>query len=351
MEPAPPLPLLARVNWYWICQLGGWTLLGLANIAVNYKMLDRPGLLAVCVWSSLCGMAVSQLWRRVLRRHGGTAPRWRRIAPLLLPLAALQSGLVALAFAVLQPFGPVTGLAWVPGALVFWTGTFMVWTLLYSAVQSVRRASQLEAQALRLQVAAKDAELRALQAQVNPHFFFNSMNSVRALLYEDRDAAASMIDRLAGLMRYALQSGQLQTVPLAQELEVVENYLAIEKIRFEERLRSSMRIAPGMDQVRVPPMALQTLVENAVKYGVELSAAGSDIAISAWREAGLVRIEIANTGAIRGCAGSNASTASTGLGLANARKRLALAVGREASLDLDERGGWVRATLTFPEAA
>jgi LytS/YehU family sensor histidine kinase len=215
----------------------------------------------------------------------------------------------------------------------------------YLLIKAIRRAARYEADALRLEVSAREAELRALQAQVNPHFFFNSLNSVRGLIYEDRDAAAQMIDQLASLMRYALQSGQASTVQLSAELKAVQAYLAIEQIRFETRLRATLHIEPGMDTVRVPPMSLQTLVENAVKYGVENSIDGSDITISARRAGGMVTIEIANTGAIQQFANS------TRVGLSNARKRLTLAVGKDATLDLSERAGWVRATLTMPEAA
>jgi LytS/YehU family sensor histidine kinase len=229
---------------------------------------------------------------------------------------------------------------------MFWWGVHLVWNVFYMAVLSLRRANLAEAQALRLEVAAKDAELRALQAQVNPHFFFNSMNSVRALIYEDPEAAAEMIDQLASVMRYALQSGQHDTVPLAAEIEAVQAYLAIEKIRFEERMQISIDIGVGLDLVRIPPMSLQTLVENAVKYGVEASATGSEIRIRAQRmQHGGVHIEIANMGAIAPFANS------TRIGLLNTRKRLALALGDGAQLDLSENSGWVRATLTLPEAA
>jgi len=210
---------------------------------------------------------------------------------------------------------------------------------------SLRRANRLEAERLRLELHAKDVELRALQAQVNPHFFFNSLNSVRALIYEDPDSAAQAVDQLAALMRYALQAGHAHTVPLAAELEAVHCYLAIEKIRFEERLRVRLEIAPGLERVMIPPMALQTLVENAVKYGVETQPAGSDIHIRACRGAQGAVIEIANTGAIRDGAGT------TQVGLVNTRKRLALSVGAAASLQLSEQGGWVRATLCLPEEA
>ncbi|MBB3223156.1 sensor histidine kinase [Pseudoduganella umbonata] len=340
---AAPGPLITRLNWYWIFQLLGWAGVALFNLSLAAGIVVTPALAGVCLWSAAGGLLLSDLWHRYLKRAGATP--LPLLAGGIAVLTVLQCAIAYAGFAVLQPFGKPHGFAWVPSALLFWLGCFVAWTIFYTAAQTLRRAHRAEAETLRLELHAKDIELRALQAQVNPHFFFNSLNSVRALIYEDRDSAARMIDQLAGLMRYALQSGHVETVPLAVELEAVEAYLAIEKIRFEERLRVQVQIEPGLEGVLVPPMALQTLVENAVKYGVELSTTGSDICIRAWRGDGMTLIEIANAGAIRRLGQS------TQVGLANARKRLELAVGGGASLDLAERDGWVRATLQLPAAA
>lgn len=350
-----PRSWLTRLNWYWTFQLAGWNGAALlALLSLSRAPMSWP-ILGVCWWGGASGLLLSMAWRRLLRRRGWIDGRfaWQRILPVLPLLGLIQSLSAGAGYAVLQPFGPVTSLAWLPPALVTWSAIFLIWTVLYSMVQSLRRASRFEAEALRLEVLAKDAQLRALQAQVNPHFFFNSLNSVRALIFEDREAAAHMIDQLAGLMRHALQSGQHATVPLAAELDAVRAYLAIEQIRFEERLRVSFAIgisAPGLEQVRVPPMALQTLVENAVKYGVETSADGGDIRIAARRHSGadgaaMLQIEVANTGALR------APGNSTCVGLRNARQRLQLACGERASLELRQQAGWVFATIDLPEQA
>jgi LytS/YehU family sensor histidine kinase len=303
--------------------------------------------IAVCLWGAATGLLLSDAWHRMLKRRRLAGPRghvpW--LLGGLLALGGVQCVSAYVAFLVFRPFGDPHGFAWVPYAIMFWTGAFFSWTVCYFAALSMRRAQRAEAEALRLELHAKDVELRALQAQVNPHFFFNSLNSVRALIYEDPEAAARMIDQLAGLMRYALQSGQVETVPLSAELEAVHCYLAIEKIRFEERLRVQVDVEPGLERVQLPPMALQTLVENAVKYGVEMSPGGSDIRIRAWRGDHATQVEIANVGAIRRFGNS------TQVGLANTRKRLALSVGDAARLDLTESEGWVRATLRLPEAA
>ena len=344
-------PLLARINWYWVFQLAGWGALALFNSVYGGSAQLRIVATIAC-WGSVGGLLLSHLWHGVLRRRGWVARsvRWTRVLPSLLLLTAIQTASVTLAFHVMYPPDVLHGLAWLPGALLFWFGIFLAWTVFYSAALALRRASQLEAEALRLQLHGREAELRALQAQVNPHFFFNSLNSVRALIYEDREAAAHMIDQLANLMRHALQSSQHATVPLSAELDAVRAYLAIEQSRFETRLRVGFAIeisAPELEHVRVPPMALQTLVENAVKYGVETSAEGGDIRITAQRGAGMdaLRIEVANTGELRSASGS------TGIGLRNARQRLQLACGEHASLELRQQAGWVCATIHLPELA
>ena len=339
-------PLLARMNWYWVFQLAGWGFLLLFALSIGGA--QHAGFMKITVWGSVTGMLVSDQWHRVLksRIQNGARLDWKVILFATLLLGVIQTGVQFLGFVIIKPFGEVRGIDWLPGALLWWGAVYLVWNTFYMAVMSLRRANRLEAESLRLEISAKDAELRALQAQVNPHFFFNSMNSVRALVYEDQDAAAQMIDQLASVMRYALQSGHHDTVPLAAEIEAVQAYLSIEKIRFEERMRVSVDIGLGLEQVRIPPMALQTLVENAVKYGVEASPTGSEIRIRARRmDDGRIHIEIANMGAILPFSNS------TKVGLVNTRKRLALALGSGANLDLTENSGWVRATITLPEAA
>lgn len=349
MTPLHRPSLLARINWYWTFQLAGWSALALFNSVYGGASQLRIVATIAC-WGSLGGLLLSHLWHGILRRRGWAANglRWKRVLPSLLLLAAVQTASVVIAFHVMYPPDVLHGIAWLPGALLFWFGVFLAWTVFYSAALSLRRVNRLEAETLRLQLHGREAELRALQAQVNPHFFFNSLNSVRALIFEDRDAAANMIDQLAGLMRHALQSGQHATVPLAAELDAVRAYLAIEQIRFETRLRVSFDIAAGLEPVNVPPMSVQTLVENAVKYGVETSQDGSDIRIAAWRASpvggvAMLQIEVANTGAL------HQPGKSTSVGLRNARQRLQLACGACAGLELRAQAGWVYATMSLPE--
>lgn len=341
----PHTPLLARLNWYWILQGLGWGTVTAFVMLANGPYITRPGAVTVCILDGVAGLVVTDIWRRFLkaRRWNQRSLDWRQLAVALFVLGPLQTACTKLIARVIVPASEDG--SWLPMLLVFWTGVMMAWQISYMAATALRHANRFESEALRLDVLAKDAELKALQAQVNPHFFFNSLNSVRALIFENQQSAAQMIDQLATLMRYTLASSYADTVPLKEELEAVESYLAIEKIRFEERLSVAMDIAGGMETVTIPPMALQTLVENAVKYGVEQSSSGTEIRISARHSNGRALIEVANRGALAKLGNS------TRVGLGNARKRLLHAKGSHASLELVERDGWVRATLAFPLSA
>ena len=197
------------------------------------------------------------------------------------------------------------------------------------------RRSEVE----RAQLAAtvKESELRALKSQVNPHFIFNSLNSLRALIDEDPARARQSVTQLANLLRYSLQSGQLETVPFEDELRVVNDYLALEQVRHEERLRVRLDISPETLTLPIPPMLLQTLVENAVKYGISTQPEGGEIAIIARRENDSLKLRVMNPGALAETAGASArsrSAASTGVGLKNAANRLRLLFGERATLQL-----------------
>lgn len=336
---------------YWMCQLAGWGAYALLA-TVSFGPLapaEFSKIVAINIWAALCGATLSHGWRAFVTRRAWLTELkrlpWARLMACIALLGVLQTTLVALGFFVTRPSFGVRSLAsvsnwsWLPQALLTWVAIYSVWTTIYSYALSNRRAKHIESESLRFEVLAKDAELRALQAQINPHFFFNSLNSVRALIYENPDAAAQMVDQLAGVMRYTLTSGSKTTVDLCDELRAVRAYLAIEKIRFEERLRVVFAVESDLDEVQIPPMALQTLVENAVKYGVERNAAASDIRITIKKSRNEVAVEVANQGSLARVSDS------TRLGLDNTRKRLSLLHGPDAQLALIERDGWVIATL------
>jgi hypothetical protein len=336
---------------YWLCQGTGWALLGMISVMSSGQGALGPmwrmtvvKLLVICN-----GLLLSHCWRLFLRRRGWidrSDPPVPRVLLGLIALSAVQVGFLVGADILIRNGALIAdsdATAVVIALCVLWYAVFLMWTLMYAVVLSRRRARRFELEKLELEVSVKDAELRALQAQVNPHFFFNSMNSIRALIYQDPDTAAQAVGQLAGLMRHSLRAGQAPTVRLADEVAAVNAYLAIERHRFDERLQAEVGIAPGLDEVQIPPMALQTLVENAVKHGVEPAIGACRVRVSAVRQDGQVLLTVANQGRLQ------AASASTRLGLANTTRRLALLFGPRAGCTLREEAGWVVAQVVLPQ--
>jgi two-component system, LytTR family, sensor histidine kinase AlgZ len=217
----------------------------------------------------------------------------------------------------------------------------------YDALQQSRRR---EAEAM---AQAREAELRALQYQLQPHFLFNTLNSISALVAAGRGSDASrMIARLGDLLRATLERSEQREVTLAEELSLTEHYLDIEKARLGPRLQVSLRIGPGLLQARVPPLLLQPLVENAIRHGVALRTEGGAVRLAIWAEQDALLIELHNDGIP--APADNRVHRSTAIGLANVRRRLqTLYPGHQkVEFALNAQGGCeVRLTLPLRLAA
>ncbi|WPB73816.1 histidine kinase [Archangium violaceum] len=341
---------------YWLCQLAGWGAMAALGV-LSSTTSDWRQMLPFVLAKSFCmvtGLELSHAWHFHLKRRGWVArpsgiPFGRVLAGLLV-LAVLQMGCLLLSDLLFRGGAllrdPTAGPLDYAMLLVLWFAVFSVWTLCYAVALARRRAQRAELEKLQLEVSVKDAELRALQFQVNPHFFFNSLNSIRALIYEDAPAAAHAVSQLAGMMRQRLQAGQAGAITLGAEMAAVSAYLGIEKLRFDARLQVHIDVDAALAATPVPPMVVQTLVENAIKHGVERMVAPCEVRISAkLGDDGLVRVEVRNQGRLA------ASSTSTRLGLSNAVQRLALLCGPQAGCELAEEEGWVRATVTLPQGS
>jgi two-component system, LytTR family, response regulator len=219
---------------------------------------------------------------------------------------------------------------------MIWSITVFLWEVIYFGEHYFESFRTSEVEKLRLAVVAKDSQLRALISQVNPHFIFNCLNGLRAMIVEDPARAQDMVTELSNILRYSLQSGRTDTVPLETELEAVTAYLKLEAIRLEERLRVHIALDPESLETRIPPMLLQTLVENGIKHGVARLPGGGEIRVDSQVESRAVKIQVRNSGQLRDDAGS------TRLGLDNARERLRLLYGNAASLVLRNYDGGFR---------
>lgn len=212
-----------------------------------------------------------------------------------------------------------------------------------SYVLAAFQASQdVERRRLELQVLAREAELRALRAQIDPHFLFNSLQSISALTTADPAAARRMCLLLADFLRETLAVGSRDRIPLSGELALAEKFLSVEQVRFGERLKVAVH-ANGAERCEVPPLMLQPLVENAVTHGIAHVLEGGTIAITARRQGSLLSIAVENP-----CDPDRPPGRGAGVGLANVRERLRTDYGAEASVHAEEAGGHYRVRIDLP---
>jgi sensor histidine kinase YesM len=328
---------------FWILQSIGWAgylflrlVTGFANNR-GWMWLVHTLLLTATGYSLTLLMA--SLFRRLIRM----SPVWT----LVFSFAAvvLASG----AFSVIETWSVATflkpqfrpaGVEYL-GALLLDFSLLAAWTALYYGINyflllenEIRQREKLEGQ-------ASTAQLAMLRYQLNPHFLFNTLNSISTLvLLKQTERANAMLARLSSFLRYTLANEPTAKVTLAQEVETLKLYLEIEKMRFEDRLRPHFRIESETIGARLPSLLLQPLIENAIKYAVTPAENGADIWITATREGQAVRIEVADNGSGEGT--DIAASPSTGVGLANIRDRLSQAYGGAHRFETrkNERGGF-----------
>jgi signal transduction histidine kinase len=362
--PANPDPRhRARERLYVVCQSAAWLFL-LAVQSVFVLVLPQKDTprdvavtnLAIVAYTIMLGWLITHFTRPLLTRWGWKDLGWRALAPRIFATAAVQSAVwTLLGFA--YPYGvlqlPWSSKASLPAVLaVSWiNGLVMLagWLCVYFFYHLFDRFNRLQIEQLQLAAHAKESELRALKSQINPHFIFNALNSLRALIDEEPARARQAVTQLANLLRYSLQSAQAETVAFEDELRVVHDYLALEQVRHEERLRVRLDIDPATLGLAVPPLLLQTLVENAVKYGISARPEGGEIAIIARCRDGRLELRVENPGELDADAARAPAGGSTGLGLKNAAERLRLFFGDRAWLRLRaEAGERVVAEVSIP---
>jgi two-component system sensor histidine kinase AlgZ len=185
-------------------------------------------------------------------------------------------------------------------------------------------------------------ELEALQARINPHFLFNTLNSIAALIREDPARAENMTLQLSALFRYTLQAPRAGLVTLGEELVIVQGYLAIEQERLGSRLTSGIDVDAALHELRIPALTLQPLVENAIKHGIATDVAGGSVRVRGWREGDLVHLTVVNSG--RG----ERQAPGTGEGLESVSRRLRATFGGRSSVTLRTTADATEARVTFP---
>jgi hypothetical protein len=332
-------------RFYWRAQVVGW-------LAVNLFLLvhaqlnaapraSMPLRLIALGGFALCGMASTHVLRGWLRSAGAVIGPWPRLAGHG-GVGVVGAGLLMAAGVFALPL-LAPGLAaeiWTEHpAAAFAARLFLCaslctgWLLLYLGYESVRSYQSALTERARYEAALKDAELRALRGQLNPHFLFNALNVLRRLAATDPSRTRQAITQLAGLLRDTLNGGEQPAIKLSAELRQVDAYLQLEKLRFEERLEIVWEVPPEAMERPVPPFSVLTLVENAVKHGIASRIAGGRLVVGAVLAADATVVRVTNSGTLP------ADPRTGRVGMQNLRERLRLLYGERATLELRAAAG------------
>ncbi len=230
------------------------------------------------------------------------------------------------------------------GITTFVTGVRLmsIWVLAYYGYHFAQREMNAIKESNRLAIIAREASFTNLTTQLNPHFFFNSLNSIKALVIENPEAARRSIDLLSDLLRTSLYERNTEMITVKEEMELIHDYLELEKMRFEKRLTSIIEVNEEINTNLILPLSIQVLVENALKHGIAPRKDGGIVHILIEKKEGLMEVLVKNPGVL-------ITAATTGLGLKNLQERLALIYNGKASFNiLQHDTETVMATLKIP---
>jgi two-component system LytT family sensor kinase len=339
-----------RTFVYWLMQILGWGLFIMGNIIVgamqqnNISQVYNDSILIF-----IMGIGFTHSYRWIIHQLN-----WKRLNILaMIPRVILASILLGAFFMIFNTTlsDLLNGEFPLNGSMVklkFWTNAinfmilFFLWSIIYFTVSLFENWKREEIQNLELRAAKTEIELNSFKSQMNPHFMFNSLNSIRALVDEDPSKAKHAITTLSGIMRNNLLLGKKQVVSLREELDLVEKYLIIEKIRFEERLKVELDIAPECLSTEIPPFMLQTIVENGIKHGISSLIEGGTVRVTGRIAEEVLLLEVFNSG------NYEPRYDREGFGLNNTRKRLELIYGGQAAFEIQNSEHGVITRLHIP---
>lgn len=332
--------------------MAGWGLVGLSFIFAAYSFrqpVTREYLLKTLI-VAVTGILSTHLLRWVIKKFN-----WL-VLPVEKVIFRLSVGVVftTVVYSLLiLGLNQLTGLDENRRELDFTTrllagilnwGIFIIpWVLLYYFYHYLQKSRRQELDTLKLEALVRELELKTIKSHINPHFIFNALNSIRALIDEEPRRAREAVTHLSNILRSSMQAQKLETVPFEKELNIVKDYLALEYIRFEDRLKIEYNIDSSTLALPVPPMMLQTLVENAIKHGVGKRVDGGVVKVSSGLAAGHHELTVKNSGSL-----ANGIQHSDGFGLASTRSRLLILFGEKALFEITQQHDLVVARIVIP---
>jgi sensor histidine kinase YesM len=309
---------------YWICQIAGWFSYGL-TILFFASILDKelnPIFYPRLAINLSIGILITHLLRETMHRFSLRPPmtsnQWWKLVLLLFVFSILNSFSTSYLADILKLYEPGRNIPLSRRflfSIIFDTPIFLVWMSVYVLWHYIEFTNTEEIKKVRLETMIKELELKTIKSQINPHFIFNALNSIRALVDEDPQRARQAITELSNILRSSIQVDKVEITSLEKELDIVKDYLALEYIRFADRLKVVYEVDSKTLSHQIPPMMLQTLVENAIKHGLSKQPGDCTIKIISNVENDKLVLIVQNTGLLQ-------QAEKDGFGLQSTRERL-----------------------------
>ncbi len=346
--------MLSKISRYWWCQIIGWS----ANIAISIFFVTTFGkpsqayflsLLCTCV----LGIIVTHIMRLNIFFLKVLDKPLRKQIIYFIALTIVFSillGIISESVDYLLGYNPERLQKFTRAERLFLSSfnalwLVLIWNMIYYIYHYVESNRRQQLDTLTLEATVKSLELKTIKSHINPHFIFNALNSIRALVDENPQRARTAITELSNILRSSMQAEKMETVPLKQELDIVKDYLALEHMRFEERLQIEMDIDEKTLNQPIPPMMLQTLVENAIKHGISKQIHGGKIRIISDFKNNRHEIVVQNSGKLNGTKIFDTE----GFGIKSTQDRLNLMYQGKADFQIyDTADGLVESKVTMP---
>ncbi len=334
---------------YWIAQIFGWAAYYVLVYFSQSTLQESENLVPFLVTIYIASILLTHLLRFVIIRFNWFRFKpvhvlWRVVIACLL-LAFVDEWYDNIMFDLIieeEFHSELSNRAFLLNVIIASIFLFM-WSALYFAFHYIGKSRAEEIKNIQLEASKTEIELKNLKAQLNPHFMFNSMNSIRALVDENPVQAKFAITQLSSILRNTLLMGKSKIVPIKDELAVVKDYLSLEAIRYEERLKVNYNIDEHLLDCEIPPMMMQTLVENAIKHGISKLPDGGDLDITIQENTDKIEVSIVNSGYIQ------SENPETGIGLRNTIKRLDLLYGADSEFNIRSGAGKVTTRFIYPK--
>ena len=344
-------------KYYWWCQIGGWSFLALVIVLSAFTSFEQQiteKLISNTLIVATSGLISTHIFREIIRQRGWMQLPVDKALPKFLIgifLTCIAGSLIRIVIGdllkgLINPVSPLKN-ADFTGRIVAMTAEYglmiIPWTLIYYVYHYIDKYSKQQLDTLKLEALVKELELKTIKAHINPHFIFNALNSIRALIDENPGRARTAVTELSNILRSSMQAEKLETVTFEKELNIVKDYLALEHIRFEDRLQVEYDIDEDTLDQPIPPMMLQTLVENAIKHGISRQVNGGTVKIVSDFKDDYHELVILNTGVLNGNRNKD------GFGLASTQNRLQILFGQKANFNIREvNGNTVEARVLIP---